>query len=81
MVAGTQVECDGNGAGGTMRITAKTRTLTLRILGQPPASVTRDGQALPQAPAPRETGWRFDHPTGDIEIVLAHSGGTTTITD
>ena len=76
---GTQVASQGQPPGGTLTVTTTPRNLTVRILGQSPAEVKRNGETLPQATAPSEPGWRFDASTGFIEINFPHPGGVSTI--
>jgi alpha-D-xyloside xylohydrolase len=78
---GTQLECQGTAAAGTITISSAARTITLRILADKPAAVRRDNVALPEQGTPGSgiPGWRYDAATGFIEVDFTHSGGTTVI--
>lgn len=77
---GTTVECQGTHAGGSFKISSTPRPLIVRILGDQPATVLRDGSPLTRQPAtPGVASWQFDTATGFIDITLPHPGGTTTI--
>jgi alpha-D-xyloside xylohydrolase len=77
---GTQAHSQGDAAGGTVTITATARNvITLRILGDAPVTVKRNGELLPQAAAPGVLGWRFDAATGFIEVNFSHPGDVSTI--
>ena len=73
-------------AGGTSLATLSSvaRAVELRILGDPPGAVTRDGTALVKAATPAaydaaDSGWRFDAQTRFIFIKFQHAGGTTKV--
>jgi alpha-glucosidase (family GH31 glycosyl hydrolase) len=76
---GTQAQCQGNAAGGTVTVTASARNIGLRILANAPDALRLDGQPLAQAPAAGAAGWRFDARTGFIEVDFSHPGGISTI--
>ena len=77
---GTQFSCQGDQTTGSVTLTATPRVLTLRILGQKPDTVTKDGSAVPeQAPAGDGASWQYDTQSGFIELRFAHAGGNSTI--
>jgi alpha-D-xyloside xylohydrolase len=76
---GSEAQCQGDATGGTVTVTATARHLAVRILGNQPAGVKRDGQPVPHASAAGAPGWRFDAATGFIEVDFSHSGGATAI--
>jgi alpha-D-xyloside xylohydrolase len=76
---GTEAQCQGDAAGGTVTVTATARNIVLRILANAPDAVRLDGEPLAQALAPGTPGWRFDATTGFLEINFSHPGGVTTI--
>ena len=66
-----------------MTVTSAPRRLTLRILGDQPATVLLNGTAMPpqeSSPGPAShIGWRYDPAAGFIEVAIEHPGGTSTV--
>src|SRR5208282_4384568 len=73
---GTGLQCQGTGASGTVTISSVPRAITLRILGDQPATVRRDNAVVPRqgAVGSRQPGWRYDTAAGFIEIDFTHTG-------
>ena len=78
---GTDVQCHGDSGAGNVTIASAARRVTVRILATEPASVRRDGAAVPrqQFSLTGAAGWQFNAAEGFIEIGFDHAGGTSTI--
>ena len=81
MFDGTDVQSHGDSGSGRVTIASAARRLTVRILATEPASVRRDGAAMPrqQFSLTGAAGWQFNAAEGLIEIGFDHPGGTSTI--
>lgn len=80
----TAIQCQPNGAARSVTLTSVARPVILKVLGNEPAAVTRDGQSLAKLTnaADFETagaGWRFDAASGFLFIKFAHTGGSTQV--
>lgn len=78
---GTDVQCHGDSGSGTVRIASAARRVTVRILAGEPASVLRDGAAVPRQPfsTAGAAGWQFNAAEGFIELGFDQPSGTSTI--
>lgn len=81
---GSDIHCMGSGAAVTVTVTSLSRPLLLRLHGLSPASVTRDGAALPQLATQAAfdaatEGWRLDGTTQMVFAKFTHAGGSSTV--
>jgi alpha-D-xyloside xylohydrolase len=81
---GSDIRCVANDASVTVTVTASARPLLLQLHRPAPASVTRDGAALPQSPTQAAfdaatEAWRADVQMKMLFVKFAHSGGSSTI--
>ena len=81
---GSEIRCAANGAAVTVTVTASARPLVLQLHLPPPASVIRDGAALPQVSAKAafdaaSEAWRADALTHMLFVKFGHPGGSSTI--
>jgi len=79
---GTTIQCQTNGPARSATLSSVPRPVTIQVLTNGPASVTRDGQNLVRLSTPAEfdaadAGWRFDTASGFLFIKFAHTGGST----
>lgn len=66
----TVLACTGDQQAGAITVTSTPRRVQLRILADPPQSVTSEGAAL---------AFQYDAATNTIDVEFAHSGGAVTI--
>ena len=81
---GTNIQCQAGPANTVVTLSSGPRRIELQVLGDEPASVTRNGAALTKFATPEEfdaadAGWRADAQTRLIFVKFPHGGGTTTI--
>jgi alpha-glucosidase (family GH31 glycosyl hydrolase) len=84
MYDGTDVQCAAAAGKTTVTVTSGARQILLQILGDAPASVTRDGNVLPEVVTAAHldsanTAWRFDASKRLILVKFQHAGATSTI--
>ena len=79
---GTQINCNGDAATGSIVVQSTVRAMKLHILAQEPKEVRRDGVIVNRQPAvaPGPDAWEYDPGSGFLDVTFAHSGGATTIT-
>jgi hypothetical protein len=80
---GTNIQCQAGPANTVVTLSSGPRRIELQVLGDEPASVTRNGAALtkftPEEFDAADAGWRADAQTRLIFVKFPHGGGTTTI--
>jgi alpha-glucosidase (family GH31 glycosyl hydrolase) len=82
----TDVQSDQAAGSTSVTVASPTsRPVLLRILAPRPASVQRDGAALPEAASSAafdaaSTAWMFDAALGFVLVKFSHTGGTTKVT-
>ncbi|MDQ3622272.1 MAG: glycoside hydrolase family 31 protein, partial [Verrucomicrobiota bacterium] len=79
---GTLLTCQVNGSTKDLALTSPARSISIRIFGPKPASVTRDGSALTEHPTKAAfdaapTGWH--HELSFTSLKFPHPGGSTVI--
>jgi alpha-D-xyloside xylohydrolase len=81
---GTDIRFELGAGNSTATLSSVSRPVELRILGDPPSAVARDGTALAKAATQAQydaadSAWRFDAQTRFIFIKFQHLGGTTKV--
>lgn len=81
---GTTMQCETMTTGTTVTVSSVARSIQLQVLAGPPATVQRDGVALPKFASAAQfsvggDGWVSGAPSGFISIRFQHIGGNTTI--
>jgi hypothetical protein len=76
---GTQAQCQGDASGGRVTITATARNVAIRILGNAPVTVKRNGEPLPLCSGARSLGLALRCGDGLHRGEFLPSGGVSTI--
>jgi alpha-D-xyloside xylohydrolase len=81
---GTDIRRDTIGRNSTVTLASIARPVQLKILGDAPPAIMRDGAALTKVATAAQfdaadTGWRVDTPTRFVFVKFEHQGGTTKV--
>jgi hypothetical protein len=81
---GTDIRCEAAGGNLTVTLSSTARPVVLKLFGDAPVAVMRDGAVLTRLATSAqfdavETGWRVDTQTRFILIKFQHAGGTTKV--
>jgi alpha-D-xyloside xylohydrolase len=81
---GTRLTCKVSGVATALTLSSTPRSLLLKVLARKPATITRDGVAIPEQPSPDSfdaatIAWRHDAGLGFVFVKFQHSGGVAEI--